>query len=77
MPTGPKGEKRPADVIGNAVRVMQVATGEAEEEHVEKPEKDEAAAAMGRKGAAARAKNLTPEQRREIAKKAAATRWKR
>lgn len=29
MPTGPKGEKRPADVIANAVRVMQIATGEA------------------------------------------------
>jgi hypothetical protein len=31
MPTGPKGEKRPADVIGNAVKVMRIATGE--EEH--------------------------------------------
>jgi len=29
MPTGPKGQKRPADVIGNAVCVMQIATGEA------------------------------------------------
>lgn len=28
MPTGPKGPKRPADVIGNAVRVMRIATGE-------------------------------------------------
>jgi hypothetical protein len=28
MPTGPKGEKRPADVIGNAVHVMRIATGE-------------------------------------------------
>ena len=28
MPTGPKGEKRPADVIGNAVKVMRLATGE-------------------------------------------------
>jgi hypothetical protein len=28
MPTGPKGEKRPVDVIGNAVKVMRVATGE-------------------------------------------------
>ena len=28
MPTGPKGEKRPADVIGNAVKVMRTATGE-------------------------------------------------
>ena len=32
MPKGPEGQKRPADVIGNAVRVMQIATGEAEEE---------------------------------------------
>ena len=24
----PKGEKRPADVIGNAVKVMRIATGE-------------------------------------------------
>jgi hypothetical protein len=31
MPKGPKGQKRPADVIGNAVHVMQIATGEAEE----------------------------------------------
>jgi len=28
MPTGPKGQKRRADVIGNAVRVMRIATGE-------------------------------------------------
>jgi hypothetical protein len=27
MPKGPRGEKRPADVIGNAVHVMQIATG--------------------------------------------------
>jgi hypothetical protein len=32
MPRGPKGEKRPADVIGNAVHVMRIATGEAQEE---------------------------------------------
>jgi hypothetical protein len=31
MPTGPKGERRPADVIGNAVKVMRIATGEIEE----------------------------------------------
>ena len=31
MPLGPKGEKRPADVIGAAVKVMQIATGEIEE----------------------------------------------
>ncbi|MYA66460.1 MAG: RNA-binding protein, partial [Gammaproteobacteria bacterium] len=34
MPTGPKGEKRPADTIANAVHVMKVATGEAEESYV-------------------------------------------
>jgi hypothetical protein len=28
MPRGPKGERRPADVIGNAVHVMRIATGE-------------------------------------------------
>ena len=31
MLRGPKGEKRPADVIGNAVHVMRIATGEIEE----------------------------------------------
>jgi hypothetical protein len=31
MPRGPKGEKRPADVIGNAVHVMRNATGEIED----------------------------------------------
>lgn len=75
MPTGPKGQKRPADVIGNAVRVAQIATGEVKEEFEAKPEKDEAAAALGRKGGAARAKNMTPERRAEIAKKAAEKRW--
>lgn len=33
MPKGPKGEKRPADVIANAVKVMKIATGEEEEEY--------------------------------------------
>lgn len=32
MPKGPKGEKRPADVIGNAVRVMRISAGEEEED---------------------------------------------
>jgi hypothetical protein len=31
MPRGPKGEKRPADVIGNAVHVIRIATGEVED----------------------------------------------
>jgi hypothetical protein len=31
MPRGPKGERRPADVIGNAMKVMRLATGEIED----------------------------------------------
>jgi hypothetical protein len=32
MPKGPRGEKRPAEVIGISVKVMRIATGEEEEE---------------------------------------------
>ena len=32
MPKGPKGEKRPTDVIGTAIKVAKIATGEIEEE---------------------------------------------
>jgi len=74
MPTGPKGQKRPADVIGNAVRVMQIAIGEVEDTPADDG-KDKAAQEMGRKGGAARAKSMTPERRAEIAKAAAAKRW--
>jgi hypothetical protein len=31
MPRGPKGEKRPANVIGNAVMIAKIATGEIED----------------------------------------------
>ncbi|MGA2289815.1 hypothetical protein [Bradyrhizobium sp.] len=31
MPRGPKGEKRPADAIGNAIMVAKIATGEIDE----------------------------------------------
>ncbi len=74
MPTGPKGAKRPADVIGNAVHVMKVLTGEADDGAPDDG-KDKAAQAMGRKGGAARAAAMTPERRAEIARKAAAKRW--
>ena len=74
MPKGPDGQKRPADVIGNAVRIMEIATGQREEEF-EDDGKDPAAKALGAKGGKARAKKLTPERRVEIARKAAATRW--
>lgn len=77
MPRSPKDQKRPADVIGNAIRVAKIATGEIEEEAPADDGKDKAAQALGKKGGAARAKSLTPEQRAEIAKKAAEKRWKR
>jgi hypothetical protein len=75
MPRGPKGEKRPADVIGNAVRVMEIATGQREEEMERKPESP--AAELGRKGGKARAEKMSPERRAEIAKKAAQKRWEK
>jgi len=77
MPKGPKGEKRPADVIGAAIMVARIATGEEEDTAPVDDGKDPAAKALGKKGGAARAANMTPERRAEIAKKAAAKRWKR
>ena len=76
MPKGPQGQKRPADVIGNAVKVMRIATGEDAEEY-DDDGKNKAAVELGRKGGAARAAKLTAEQRSEIARKAAAKRWER
>ena len=68
-PRGPKGEKRPADVIGNAVRVMRIATGEAEERGpdtgIEFARRGGLEAGKAR-AKACRAKALTPQRRREI-----------
>lgn len=77
MPRGPEGEKRPADVIGNAVKVMRIATREEPEDYGSDDGKDPAAKALGKKGGAARAKSMTPERRKEIARTAADKRWKR
>ncbi len=74
MPKGPKGEKRPADVIGAAVKVMKIATGEIEED-IDDDGKNKAAVELGRKGGKARAEKLSPEHRAEIARKAARKRW--
>lgn len=72
MPKGPHGQKRPADVIGNAVKVMRIATGEETEEL---DSVKSAAAELGSRGGKARAAALTPEQREAISRKGAATRW--
>ena len=71
MPRGPQGQKRPADVIGNAVLIARIATGEAEDTSLKQPAKR----ASGLAGAKARQENTTPEQRQEIARKAANARW--
>ena len=77
MPKGPKGQKRPADVIGHAVHVMRIATGEIEESSDTKDGKSKAAVELGRKGGRARAIGLSARRRRQIAVKAAKTRWKK
>ena len=72
MPRGPKGEKRPADVIGAAIMVGRIATGEIEDTHGKAPNR----AKGGRIGGKARAEKLSPSKRKEIAKLAAGSRWK-
>jgi len=72
MPKGPQGQRRPADVIGNAVHIAQIATGEIEETALKQPSKRKG----GLAGAKARQKNTTPKERSEIAKLAAEKRWK-
>ncbi len=74
MPKGPKGQKRPADVIGTAVKVAKIATGEIEDLQPDDG-KSKAAQELGRKGGKARAERMSPERRQEIAKKAARARW--
>jgi hypothetical protein len=75
LPKGPKGQKRPADVIGNAVKVMRILTGEEQEDFGADDGKDKAAQSLGQRGGKARAQALSPKQRAEIARKAAMKRW--
>ena len=78
MPRGPKGQKRPADVIGNAIRVAKIATGEEVEDFgADDDGKDKAAQSLGQRGGKARAQKLSAPQRVAIAKKAALSRWRR
>jgi hypothetical protein len=74
MPRGPKGEKRLADVIGNAVHV--IATGEIDESLPAEDGKNKAAQELGRMGGKARAEGLSKKRRKEIARRAAESRWK-
>ena len=72
MPKGPRGEKRPGDVIGAAIMVAKIATGEVEES----PAAPRKRADIASRGGAARAKRLDASERTEIAKKAAKARWR-
>lgn len=77
MPDRSSTHKRPRDLNQLAASLVEITT-EGEPETV--PDiRDPAAVSLGRrgglKGGKARAAKLTPEQRREIAKKAAAKRW--
>ena len=74
MPKGPQGEKRKADVIGNAVLIGRIATGEIED--TKRDPGTEANRKGGLKGGKRRAESLSKERRAEIAKKAAEARWK-
>jgi hypothetical protein len=73
-----KKHQGPKDFAETAFRVFQESIGETPESD-EPPVKNPAAVALGKlggaKGGKARAEKLTPEQRSEIAKKAAAKRW--
>ena len=71
MPQGPQGQKRPADVIGAAIMVAKIATGEV----TETPRPKSGRVRSGAAGGNARASKLNDTEKREIAKKAAAVRW--
>jgi hypothetical protein len=83
MPTGPKGEKRPRDPNQLAKLIVDIATGQVEDRKPMPEEQGKTAAAVARgkaggtKGGRARAMKLSPEQRAEIARVAAQTRWKK
>ena len=69
MARGPQGQRRPADVIGAAIMVGRIATGEISDNAKSGRVKS------GKAGADARAKKLSSEERSKIAIKAAAARW--
>jgi len=74
-----RSSKRPRDPNQLAKLIVDMATGDAPRDTLEDG-KNPAAVALGRlggmKGGKARAAALSKKRRREIAKKAAASRWK-
>ncbi len=75
MPTGPEGEKRPADVVGNAAKVMRIATGQ-EDDGVDKAENRQRAG--GKRGGSARSSTTDAGAARPDRRGVAAeARWKK
>lgn len=74
-----KRRKRPRDPNQLGKLIVDMATGERPKNTSSPVDsgKDPAASAMGRKGGAARAASLSEDKRKEIARKAAAARWKK
>jgi len=76
-----KKPTRPRDTNQLAKSIVDQVTGESDSKPVNESGKNPAAVALGRlgglKGGKARAAKLTPKKRAEIAKKAAAARWKK
>ena len=76
-----KKKKRPSDINILASQIVAEATQEKELIQTPTKEKNPAAVALGRlgglKGGKARAKKLSPERRKEIARKAAKIRWEK
>jgi len=71
MPKRPKAPTRPADLIG-----VQIDSAEELGDFPADDGKNKAAQSLGQLGGRARAKALSARRRKEIAQKAAATRWK-
>jgi hypothetical protein len=78
-----KAPKRPRDLNQWAKRMVDIATGDASDRELTPEEQGKSANAVtrgkigGPRGGIARAANLTPEQRKDIARLAAQTRWKK
>jgi hypothetical protein len=79
MPERSSKQRKPRDLNRLAAEIVAEATGEVKPSPKPEREKNPAAVELGRKGGLkggkARAEKLTPEQRSEIARKAARSRW--
>lgn len=73
MPKGPKGEKRHADTVQNAMLIGRIATGEVEDTPSKAPNR----AKGGKIGGKSRSESLSPQERSKIAQIAARKRWER